>query len=124
MFFDKNVMFNGQRYDTFPCANFIYDKADKFPLKREFDVTMVFFDGFGAFVGNLRIVGPQGEKVAQTIQPFAFNLFNKLTDFSFTQTFDVSFKEKGFYKLYLTLNGEDVKVHKFYVGHNDDKVVD
>ena len=60
--------------------------------------------------------------MAQTIQPFAFNLFNKLTDFNVTRTFDVEFKEKGYYKMYLTLNGEDVKVHQFYVGHNDDTV--
>ena len=56
MFFDKNVMFNGKQYDQFPCANFIYDKADKFPLKRKFDVTMVFFDG------NLSNHRPQGRQ--------------------------------------------------------------
>jgi hypothetical protein len=121
MFFDLNVLFQGKQYDRFPCANFIYDKTDSFPLKREFVTTMVFHEGYGAFVGNLRIVDPKGKVIEHTKEPVAFNLFSELFDYSCEVPWKLEFPMKGFYSLILTLNGEDVLVHRFYVGHNDDK---
>lgn len=121
MFFDLNVLFQGKQYDRFPCANFIYDKADKFPLRRQFITTLVFHDGYGAFVGNLRIVDPQGNVIDHTRDPIAFNLFSELFDYSAEVPWDIEFPVKGFYSLILTLNGEDVLEHRFYVGHNDDQ---
>ena len=121
MFFDLNVLFQGKQYDRFPCANFIYDKTDAFPLKREFTTTLVFHDGYGAFVGNLRVVDPKGAVIDHTKEPIAFNLFSELFDYSVDLPWKIEFPEKGFYSLVLTLNGEDVLVHRFYVGHNDDK---
>jgi hypothetical protein len=121
MFFDVNVLFQGKQYDRFPCANFIYDKTDNFPLKRDFITTLVFHDGYGAFVGNLRIVDPKGNVIDHTKEPVAFNLFSELFDYSAEVPWKVEFPVKGFYTLILTLNGEDVLEHSFYVGHNDDK---
>ena len=120
MLFDLNVIYQDKQYDRFPCANFIYNAGDAFPLKREFVSTLVFHDGYGAFVGNVRILDPEGQLVAQTEQPFAFNLFNRLTDFMVELPWKVEFKEKGEYTLYLALNGSDVVKHEFYVGHNSD----
>jgi hypothetical protein len=120
MLFDLNVIYQDKQYDRFPCANFIYNASDVFPLKREFVSTLVFHDGYGAFVGNVRIVDPKGQLAAQTEQPFAFNLFNRLTDFMVELPWKVEFKEKGIYTLYLALNGADVVKHEFYVGHNSD----
>ncbi len=121
MFFDLNVMYQGRQYDRFPCANFIYDKTDTFPLKRDFITTLVFHQGYGAFVGNLRLVDPKGNVIDHTKDPVAFNLFNELFDYSVEVPWKVEFPAKGFYSLILTLNGEDVLEHRFYVGHNDDK---
>jgi hypothetical protein len=121
MFFDVNVLFQGKQYDRFPCANFIYDKTDQFPLKREFVTTLVFHEGYGAFVGNLRIVDPKGNVLDHTKEPIAFNLFSELFDYSAEVPWKLEFPDKGFYSLILTLNGEDVMEHRFYVGHNDDK---
>jgi hypothetical protein len=121
MFFDLNVLFQGRQYDRFPCANFIYDKTDNFPLKREFVTTLVFHEGYGAFVGNLRVVDPKGNVIDHTKEPVAFNLFSELFDYSVEVPWKLEFPVKGFYSLILTLNGEDVLVHRFYVGHNDDK---
>jgi hypothetical protein len=121
MLFDKNVLFQGKQYDRFPCANLIYDKGDAFPLEREFSTNLVFSQGYGAFVGNLRLVGPEGEVVDQTREPFAFNLFNALTDYSVETPWKVRFERGGWYRIILTLNGEDTLEHKFYVGHSDDK---
>ena len=120
MLFDLNVIYQDKQYDRFPCANFIYNAGDAFPLKREFVSTLVFHDGYGAFVGNVRILDPKGQLVAQTEQPFAFNLFNRLTDFMVELPWKVEFKDKGIYTLYLALNGSDVVKHEFYVGHNSD----
>jgi hypothetical protein len=121
MFFDLNVLFQGKQYDRFPCANFIYDETDSFPLKRDFITTLVFHDGYGAFVGNLRIVDPQGNVIDHTKDPIAFNLFSDLFDYSAEIPWKIEFPVKGYYSLILTLNGEDVLEHPFYVGHNDDK---
>lgn len=121
MLFDLNVLYQDRQFDRFPCANFIYNAGDAFPLKREFISTFVFHDGYGAFVGNVRLVDPKGGVLAQTEQPFAFNLFNKLTDFQVELPWKVEFKEKGWYTLYLALNGVDVLQHRFYVGHNTDQ---
>jgi hypothetical protein len=121
MLFDKNVLFQGKQYDRFPCANLIYDKGDAFPLDREFSTNLVFSQGYGAFVGNLRLVGPEGQVIDQTREPFAFNLFNALTDYSVETPWKVRFERSGWYRIILTLNGEDTLEHKFYVGHNDDK---
>lgn len=120
MLFDQNVVYQDKQYDRFPCANFIYNEGDSFPLKREFLSTMVFHHGYGAFVGNVRILDPKGKLLAQTEQPFAFNLFNQLTDFMVELPWKVEFKEKGTYTLFLALNGADVLKHTFYVGHNRD----
>ena len=120
MLFDLNVIYQDKQYDRFPCANFIYNAGDAFPLKREFVSTLVFHDGYGAFVGNVRILDPKGQLVAQTEQPFAFNLFNRLTDFMVELPWKVEFKDKGIYTLFLALNGSDVVKHEFYVGHNSD----
>jgi hypothetical protein len=120
MLFDLNVVYQDKQYERFPCANFIYNAADTFPLKRDFVSTLVFHDGYGAFVGNVRILDPDGVLVAQTEQPFAFNLFNKLTDFMVELPWKVEFKEKGNYSLFLALNGADVLKQNFYVGHNTD----
>ncbi len=120
MLFDLNVIYQDKQYDRFPCANFIYNAGDAFPLKREFVSTLVFYDGYGAFVGNVRILDPEGALVSQTEQPFAFNLFNRLTDYMVELPWKVEFKEKGMYTLYLALNGSDVVKHEFYVGHNSD----
>lgn len=120
MLFDENVVYEDKQYDRFPCANFIYNAADTFPLKRDFVSTLVFHDGYGAFVGNVRILDPEGQLAAQTEQPFAFNLFNRLTDFMVELPWKVVFKEKGTYTLYLALNGTDVVKQTFYVGHNTD----
>jgi hypothetical protein len=121
MLFDKNVMFEGKQHERFPCANLIYDKADAFPLEREFTTILVFAQGFGAFVGNLRLEGPDGKVLDQTREPFAFNLFNALTDHFVETPWKVRFERKGWHRLVLTLNGEDALEHKLYVGHNDDK---
>jgi len=120
MLFDLNVVYQDKQYERFPCANFIYNAADTFPLKRDFVSTLVFHDGYGALVGNVRILDPKGQLVAQTEQPFAFNLFNRLTDFMVELPWKVEFKEKGAYTLYLALNGSDVVKQSFYVGHNTD----
>ena len=120
MLFDLNVIYQDKQYDRFPCANFIYNAGDAFPLKREFVSTLVFHDGYGAFVGNVRILDPKGQLLAQTEQPFAFNLFNRLTDFMVELPWKVEFKDKGIYTMYLALNGSDVVKHEFYVGHNSD----
>ena len=120
MLFDLNVVYQDKQYERFPCANFIYNAADSFPLKRDFVSTLVFHDGYGAFVGNVRILDPEGALVAQTEQPFAFNLFNRLTDFMVELPWKVEFKEKGNYSLFLALNGADVLKQNFYVGHNTD----
>lgn len=120
MLFDLNVIYQDKQYDRFPCANFIYNSTDNFPLKREFVSTFVFHNGYGAFVGNVRIMDPKGELVAQTEVPFAFNLFNQLTDYMVELPWKAEFKEKGTYTLYLALNGSDVLKHPFYVGHNTD----
>jgi hypothetical protein len=120
MLFDQNVVYQDKQYDRFPCANFIYNEGDSFPLKRDFISTMVFHHGYGAFVGNVRILDPKGKLLAQTEQPFAFNLFNQLTDYMVELPWKVEFKEKGTYTLYLALNGSDVLKHTFYVGHNRD----
>ncbi len=121
MLFDKNVLFQGKQYDRFPCANLIYDKGDAFPLEREFSTNLVFSQGYGAFVGNLRLVGPEGEVIDQTREPFAFNLFNALTDYSVETPWKVRFERGGWYRIILTLNGEDTLEHEFDLGHNDDK---
>jgi hypothetical protein len=42
MLFDLNVIYQDKQYDRFPCANFIYNAGDAFPLKREFVSTLVF----------------------------------------------------------------------------------
>jgi hypothetical protein len=120
MLFDQNVVYQDKQYERFPCANFIYNESDAFPLKRQFISTLVFYHGYGAFVGNVRIMDPHNKLLAQTEQPFAFNLFNKLTDFMVELPWDVTFKEKGTYTLILALNGADVLKHSFYVGHNRD----
>jgi hypothetical protein len=120
MLFDLNVVYQDKQYERFPCANFIYNAADTFPLKRDFVSTLVFHDGYGAFVGNVRVLDPEGTLVAQTEQPFAFNLFNRLTDFMVELPWKVEFKEKGNYSLFLALNGADVLKQNFYVGHNTD----
>jgi hypothetical protein len=120
MLFDLNVVYQDKQYERFPCANFIYNAADTFPLKRDFVSTLVFHDGYGAFVGNVRVLDPEGALVAQTEQPFAFNLFNRLTDFMVELPWKVEFKEKGNYSLFLALNGADVLKQNFYVGHNTD----
>jgi hypothetical protein len=120
MLFDLNVIYQDKQYDRFPCANFIYNTEDAFPLKREFVSTLVFHDGYGAFVGNARILDPKGQSIAQTEQPFAFNLFNRLTDFMVEVPWKVEFKEKGIYTLYVALNGNDLVKQEFYVGHNSD----
>jgi hypothetical protein len=120
MLFDENVVYQDKQYDRFPCANFIYNEGDAFPLKRDFVSTMVFHHGYGAFVGNVRILDPKGKLLAQTEQPFAFNLFNQLTDYMVELPWKVEFKEKGTYTLLLALNGADVLKHTFYVGHNKD----
>jgi hypothetical protein len=120
MLFDENVVYQDKQYERFPCANFIYNESDAFPLKREFVSTFVFHHGYGAFVGNVRIMDPKGKLLAQTDQPFAFNLFNKLTDFMVELPWNVTFQDKGVYTLYLALNGADVLKHTFYVGHNRD----
>lgn len=120
MLFDLNVIYQDKQYDRFPCANFIYNASDSFPLKRDFVSTLVFHNGYGAFVGNVRILDPQGQLVAQTETPFAFNLFNKLTDYMVELPWKVEFKDKGLYSLYLALNGADVLKQTFYVGHNTD----
>jgi hypothetical protein len=120
MLFDLNVVYQDRQYDRFPCANFIYNESDAFPLEREFISTFVFHHGYGAFVGNVRILDPKAKLVAQTEQPFAFNLFNRLTDFMVELPWKVTFREKGLYTLYLALNGNDVMKHSFYVGHNKD----
>jgi hypothetical protein len=120
MLFDLNVIYQDKQYDRFPCANFIYNSTDNFPLKREFVSTFVFHNGYGAFVGNVRIMDPKGQLVAQTETPFAFNLFNQLTDYMVELPWKAEFKEKGTYTLYLALNGSDVLKHPFYVGHNTD----
>ena len=120
MLFDLNVVYQDKQYERFPCANFIYNSADSFPLKRDFVSTLVFHDGYGAFVGNVRVLDPEGSLVAQTEQPFAFNLFNRLTDFMVELPWKVEFKEKGTYSLFLALNCADVLKQNFYVGHNTD----
>lgn len=120
MLFDENVVYQDRQYDRFPCANFIYNEGDSFPLKREFISTFVFHHGYGAFVGNVRILDPKGKLLAQTEQPFAFNLFNQLTDYMVELPWKVEFKDKGVYTLLLALNGADVVKHTFYVGHNKD----
>jgi hypothetical protein len=120
MLFDLNVIYQDKQYDRFPCANFIYNPGDSFPLKREFISTLVFHDGYGAFVGNVRIQDHKGQVIAQTEQPFAFNLFNRLTDFMVELPWKVEFKEKGDYTLFVALNGADLVTEQFYVGHNSD----
>jgi hypothetical protein len=121
MFFDLNVMFQGKQYEKFPCANFIYDQGDKFPLEREFLTTFVFYEGYGAFVGNVRILDPDNKVIDNTVEPFAFNLFNRLTDYHAERLWRVTFVKKGYHTLILSLNGQDVLKHYFYVGHNDDR---
>lgn len=120
MFFDLNVMFQGKQFERFPCANFIYDKTDQFPLKREFVTTLVFYEGYGAFVGNLHVVDSKGNIIWQTQDPFAFNLFNELYDYSIDVPIKLEFPERGYYSLVLRLNGEDVREQSFYVGYTDD----
>jgi hypothetical protein len=121
MLFDRHVLFQGKQYDSFPCANLIYDKSDAFPLEREFQTTFVFYGGYGSFVCNLRLMDPAGNVLDQTKEPFAFNLFNRLTDTHIDHSWRVKFTDKGYYKILMTLNGEDVFSRQFYVGHSDDK---
>jgi hypothetical protein len=120
MLFDLNVIYQDKQYDRFPCANFIYNVSDQFPLKRDFVSTLVFFHGYGAFVGNARILDPKGQMLAQTEQPFAFNLFNALTEFMVELPWKVEFKDKGTYTLMVDLNGSDVLKQPFYVGQTTD----
>lgn len=121
MFYDTNVMFQGKQYERFPCANFIYEKTDQFPLKREFGVTLVFYEGYGAFIGNLRVADPRGNIIWQTQEPFAFNLFSQLSDYFVEVPCKLEFPERGYYALILTLNSEDVREQDFYVGYSDDR---
>ncbi|MES2200875.1 MAG: AMIN domain-containing protein [candidate division FCPU426 bacterium] len=121
IFFDLNVLFQGKQYDRFPCANFIYDKGDTFPLKREFVSTMVFYRGSGLFVGTLRILGPKGELLERTREPFAFNLVSDVSDYSVEIPWKIEFPSRGNYTMILTLNGQDALETKFYVGYLDDK---
>jgi hypothetical protein len=121
MLFDRNVMYQGKQYEAYPCANLVYDRADAFPLEREFQTSFVFYGGYGAFVCNLRLVDPSGSKVDETREPFAFNLYNRLADSHVDYTWKVRFHEKGTYKVVVTLNGEDVYSRSFYVGHSGDK---
>jgi hypothetical protein len=58
--------------------------------------------------------------LAQTEQPFAFNLFNRLTDFMVELPWKVEFKDKGTYTLLVDLNGADVLKQPFYVGQTTD----
>ena len=120
MLFDLNVIYQGKEYKRFPCANFIYNAGEHFPLKREFVSTLVFSHGYGAFVGNARILDPQGRMLAQTEQPFAFNLFNPLTEFMVELPWKVEFAEKGEYTLWVELSGSDVLKQSFYVGQTTD----
>jgi len=120
MLFDLDVIYQGKQYKRFPCANFIYNVGDHFPLKRDFVSTLVFSHGFGAFVGNARMLDPQGHMLAQTETPFAFNLFNTLTEFMVELPWNVEFNEKGFYTLWVDLNGSDVLKQTFYVGQTTD----
>lgn len=121
MLFDRNVLFQGKQYEAYPCANLIYDRSDAFPLSREFMTSFVFSQGYGAFVCNLRLVDPEGALVDDTREPFAFNLNNRLTDYHVDYNWKVNFKTKGYYKMILTLNGEDVFKRSIYVGHSDDR---
>jgi hypothetical protein len=120
MLFDLNVIYQDKQYDRFPCANFIYNVGDQFPLKRDFTSTLVFHHGYGAFVGNARILDPQGQMLAQTEQPFAFNLFNALAEFNVDLPWKVEFKDKGTYRFIVDLNGSDVLTQTFYVGQSTD----
>ena len=91
-----------------------------FPLKRKFNTTLVFHDGYGAFVGNLRIVDPgQGQRdrsQPRTPSPSTFSA--SLFDYSAQVPWEIEFPTKGFYSPgILTFNGEDVLEHRFYVGH-------
>jgi len=60
MLFDRNVMFQDRQYEKYPCANLLYEHGTAFPLEREFITTLVFFQGYGTFVGNIRILAPNG----------------------------------------------------------------
>ncbi|HTB22331.1 MAG TPA: AMIN domain-containing protein [bacterium] len=122
MLFDLNVIYQGKKYDRFPCANFIYNAGERFPLKRNFVSTLVFSHGYGAFVGNARILDPQGRMLAQTETPFAFNLFNPLTEFMVELPWNVVFAEKGMYTLWVELSGSDVLKQSFYVGQTTDRL--
>jgi hypothetical protein len=120
MLFDLNVIYQGQEYKRFPCANFIYNVGEHFPLTREFASTLVFSRGYGAFVGNARILDPEGHMLAQTETPFAFNLFNSLAEFFVELPWKVQFSEKGYYTLWVDLNGLDALKQPFYVGQTTD----
>lgn len=120
MLFDLNVIYQGQEYKRFPCANFIYNVGEHFPLTRDFASTLVFSRGYGAFVGNARILDPEGHMLAQTETPFAFNLFNKLAEFFVELPWKVQFREKGYYTLWVDLNGVDALKQPFYVGQTTD----
>ena len=120
MLFDLNVIYQGQEYKRFPCANFIYNVGERFPLTRDFASTLVFSRGYGAFVGNARILDPEGHMLAQTETPFAFNLFNSLAEFFVELPWKVQFREKGYYSLWVDLNGLDALKQPFYVGQTTD----
>jgi hypothetical protein len=120
MLFDLNVIYQGQEYKRFPCANFIYNVGERFPLTRDFASTLVFSRGYGAFVGNARILDPEGHMLAQTETPFAFNLFNSLAEFFVELPWKVQFREKGYYTLWVDLNGLDALKQPFYVGQTTD----
>jgi hypothetical protein len=120
MLFDLNVIYQGQEYKRFPCANFIYNVGEHFPLTRDFASTLVFSRGYGAFVGNARILDPEGHMLAQTETPFAFNLFNSLAEFFVELPWKVQFREKGYYTLFVDLNGLDALKQPFYVGQTTD----
>jgi len=62
----------------------------------------------------------QGRMLAQTETPFAFNLFNPLTEFMVELPWDVVFSEKGMYTLWVELSGSDVLKQSFYVGQTTD----
>jgi len=120
MFFDRNVVYQGRQYDRFPCANFTYNASDRFPLKRQFDSTLVFYGGRGPFSGELRILDPHAAVFARSGAPFAFELDNALTEYSLDLPWEVEFKEKGEYTLCVLLNGKTILKRAFYVGQTTD----
>jgi hypothetical protein len=71
-------------------------------------------------VGNARILDPEGHMLSQTETPFAFNLFNSLAEFFVELPWKVQFHEKGYYTLWVDLNGLDALKQPFYVGQTTD----